>query len=1095
MNSLGLVGSVCFAIFALFTNINSVNAQNSYDQFLIGHWKFDETTGTTAVDETGNNNGTINTAHVTLGVEGVTGTAYSFDGTDDNLAPVNMGDGYIAAEFEGNKDLTWAYWAKMESDYNGNRTVISLCSSASSNKYIQAGQESGYPYGKERIGDGDGTKSYCRGNTSFQDLLWHHIVYVIDADQGHKLYVDGELQSSDDLIRLNATSTFNRFAIGCLYRGDSETKPTDYFVGKVDDVKVFNAALTQDEVKTLFKEYNYTPPSMNDNLTGYWNFNNADNIGIDSSDYNNAGTASNISLAIDSVNGTCAVFDAYVKSTLVINGSPENTPELYPQNEFTLGFWFKTDMKDEPVIVAQQLGNIIPLEIIGDGTAVSKVITRFNGGAGEEAEIKNVFSWGGGNYATNYWHHLSMTFTGADNKATLKTYIDGKLLNATSKEGNELFTVINNQNNPWVFGGGVNDSGYYSGSIDEIKMLNKALSDIEVDRFYKEFYQNVPIKEKDSVYIEINIADMGAIGDGETMNTTIIQHAIDSISENGFGAVVVPEGTFLTGKLYMKADVELRVLENGVLLGSTNIFDYKINNIEVDPNTSLLYAKNVKNIAVTGKGVIDQQGTELVDNLTANVDAGLLVDADYPGRRPAVRPKMIIFDDCDGITLKNITLKDGSNWVCNLRKSKNILIDSMRVESNAYWNNDGIDIDGCQHVIIRNCYVNCTDDGICLKSNGYGSEYPCEDILIENCTIRSGASALKFGTPSFVAFKDITVRNLYIYDTYRSAIALEAVDGGFIENIHISDVVAVNTGNALFIKLGNRANTPKYVKNVYISNVKVDVPLTRPDAGYPYIPNAPGGGAYPGNRNLTPSSITGLPGYMVENVVLENIEINFEGGGKTSVANISESNIESVNEAAGAYPEFSMFGELPATGLYVRHVDRLNIKNFTCNVEKDDYRSALVFDDVRNLYANGLQLNQVFNRAPILLNKVCNYSINDVTLSNSVADTIKVLKNCSGELVTSNTEFMQGDLSRLNMSVYPNPVNASTKVYFNLPGQGDVKIEVLNLAGISVLKLLDEYLLEGQYSFDLNTEQLGSGSFVLKLQTNGQQVIRKIISI
>jgi hypothetical protein len=1070
-----------------------LNAQ-TYNDHLIGHWKFDETAGNIAVDEKGNNNGIINTTHVTLGLPGVTGTAFGFAGVDDNLAPVGMGDGFIVAALEGNKDLTWSYWAKVDAVYTGNRTAISLCSSTSANQYIQSGQEGGFPYGKERIGDGEGTITYNRGTTSFKDVFWHHVVFVIDADAGHRLYVDGELEASDDIPRLNATINFNRFAIGCLFRGDNETKPTDYFVGTIDDVKVFNAALSAADVKMLYQEYNYTPPSINDHLTGYWDFNDTENLGADKSSYNNMGETTHVVAVADSVNGLSAVFSATDSSIVVINGSPETTPELYPQNEFTLGFWFKTEMADSHVVVAQQAGNIVPLEILGNGKAVTRVFTRHNGGTGEEAEIKTEFGWGNGNYATGYWHHLAVTFAGVDSTGTLKTYINGQMVGSASKEGDSLFAIVNNQSNPWVFGKGLGDSAYYSGSIDEIKLFNKALSDIEVGRFYKEFYANVPIKGKDSVYLEIVITDLGAIGDGVFKNTAILQHAIDSISENGFGRVIVPQGTFLTGYLVMKTDVELHIHENGVLLGSTDIFDYVINNIEVDPNTSLLYARGAKNIALTGKGVVDQQGTELVQNLIGHLDAKRLVDADYPGKRPAVRPKMIIFDGCDGITLKNITLKDGSNWVCNLRKSKNILVDSMRVESNAYWNNDGIDIDGCQHVVIRNCYVNCTDDGICLKSNGYGSEYPCEDILIENCTIRSSASALKFGTPSFVAFKDITIRNLYIYDTYRSAIALEAVDGGYIENINISDIVAENTGNAIFIKLGDRANSPKYVKNVYISNVKVDVPLTKPDAGYPYDGPVPGGGVYPGNRNLTPSSITGLPGYMVENVVLDNIEINFAGGGKSSVAYIAESNIESVWESAGSYPEFSMFGELPATGLYVRHVDGIYIKNFKCNVDNSDYRSTLVFDDVKNLSLDKITLNQEFNRAPVLFNNVCNYSVGEITLSAAVEDTVKFLKYCPGTIVSAIPDFLDNQNSGLStLLVFPNPVNERADIFFNMAQNGNATIELYDMVGKLVSVIHNGYFEKGGHSIAFQPDTQKKGTYLVKFQTQKMIDIQKII--
>ena len=103
-------------------------------------------------------------------------------------------------------------------------------------------------------------------------------------------------------------------------------------------------------------------------------------------------------------------------------------------------------------------------------------------------------------------------------------------------------------------------------------------------------------------------------------------------------------------------------------------------------------------------------------------------------------------------------------------------------------------------LMVRGCDIDSEDDGICLKS----SRRTCEDILVENCRVRSSCNALKFGTASFAGFKNITCRNLVIYDTYLSAIALELVDGGVMENVLISDVKITDTSNPIFIRLGHR---------------------------------------------------------------------------------------------------------------------------------------------------------------------------------------------------------------------------------------------------------------------------------------------------
>src|SRR5208283_2144905 len=122
---------------------------------------------------------------------------------------------------------------------------------------------------------------------------------------------------------------------------------------------------------------------------------------------------------------------------------------------------------------------------------------------------------------------------------------------------------------------------------------------------------------------------------------------------------------------------------------------------------------------------------------------------------------------------------------------------NIKVRSLAALNNDGIDIDGCAHVAVRGCDIDSEDDGICLKSG----DRACDDVMVENCRVRSSCNALKFGTSSVVGFKNVTCRNLEIYDTYSSAIALEIVDGGEMENVHISHIKITDSNNAIFVRL------------------------------------------------------------------------------------------------------------------------------------------------------------------------------------------------------------------------------------------------------------------------------------------------------
>ena len=392
-----------------------------------------------------------------------------------------------------------------------------------------------------------------------------------------------------------------------------------------------------------------------------------------------------------------------------------------------------------------------------------------------------------------------------------------------------------------------------------------------------------------------NVIDFGAKPDTNVMNTIAIQKTINAVAAAGGGIVIIPSGEFRTGNLELKSGVNLHLEPGAVLAGSDKRKDY-----DTYEKASLIFAKGQKNISITGSGTIDGRGRQLMNDIFKRLEEGTLTDPAWRLTRPGegTRTNLIYFEECENIVVKNATLKDASSWVTHYERCRNVIIDSIRLESVAYWNNDGIDIVDCRNMRITNSYIDAADDAICLKSARRGDF--CDSIYIANCTFRSSANALKFGTGSIGGFKNVTVRNLTIFNTFRSAIALEAVDGGFLENVDIRDVVATNTGNALIIRLGHRNKDDVYstVKNIYIGNMKVTVPKGKPDAGYetegPILMYPPGYTPTPGKiesispwnykerspnvkvyeHNVFPSSISGLPGHPVENVRLENIDSN-----------------------------------------------------------------------------------------------------------------------------------------------------------------------------------------------------------------------------
>jgi hypothetical protein len=449
----------------------------------------------------------------------------------------------------------------------------------------------------------------------------------------------------------------------------------------------------------------------------------------------------------------------------------------------------------------------------------------------------------------------------------------------------------------------------------------------------------------------LDITTLGAKGDGQTMNTTFIQQAIDSVASTGGGVVLVPAGKFVTGVIHLRSGVELHLADSAVLEGSTHRTDYG-----GERASALLIADGQHDIAVTGKGIIDGRGREVVQDVFRMLKEGTLQDPEWQHENPwgqrrpteSNRPGIIDFKHCDGVKLIDVTLKDAAAWVQTYTECNHLSLENMRVESTAYFNNDGIDVVDCQDVRIAGCHVNAADDGICLKSSNAASR--CEKVVVENCVVRSSASAIKFGTASRGGFRNVTIRDITVYDTYRSAIALESVDGGTLEDIDIRDITARNTGNAIFIRLGHRRPNvpPGIIRHITIRDVTVDVPADKPDRGYETEGPAL---RYP--HNLFPSSITGLPGHPVEDVTLENIRIIYHGKDDPALDRYQRDSLNQVPENEKDYPEFSMFGELPAWGFYVRHAKDIHFSHVTLRREGVGARAgagsrpAVIFDDVQ----------------------------------------------------------------------------------------------------------------------------------------------------
>jgi len=450
-----------------------------------------------------------------------------------------------------------------------------------------------------------------------------------------------------------------------------------------------------------------------------------------------------------------------------------------------------------------------------------------------------------------------------------------------------------------------------------------------------------------------NVRDFGAKGDGKTLDSPAINAAIEAAVRNGGGQVLLPAGTYLSGSIRLKSNIDLHLSAGCTILaadpnkfpslGGTEggLYDesesfggfpeYQDGGHTYFHN-SLIWAEGHTNISITGHGMIDGQGLTRKDTENAgNVQGGSIGTGD----------KAIALKLCRQVTIRDITIYRGGHFAiimtgCDLSTIDNVTIDTNR---------DGFDIDCCKYMTITNCKINTPhDDALVLKSS-YALKKPviCEHIAISNCnitgykcgTLLDGTyipepvgwvcGRFKLGTESNGGYRNISLINCTFM--YSSGLAFEEVDQGRMENIVVSNITMSHVHHyPIYITTGCRNRGPKEVtrmssaRDIQISNVIAD------DCD-----------------SLCSIIVTGMKDEPVRNVWLSNIRLYFKGGGTRDLVN------KDYREQGTNYPEPKFAGWTPAYGLYARHVEGLHVSDVTFRYERPEYRPAVVLDDVRDV--------------------------------------------------------------------------------------------------------------------------------------------------
>ena len=436
---------------------------------------------------------------------------------------------------------------------------------------------------------------------------------------------------------------------------------------------------------------------------------------------------------------------------------------------------------------------------------------------------------------------------------------------------------------------------------------------------------------------DFNIVSYGAKSDTTMLSTTAIQQAIDDCSKAGGGRVVVPEGIYKTGTIVLKSNVCFYLEQGATLYGSTDLKDYipmKSDYVSLRTNIAtiqLIYADKVTNVTIDGQGTIDGRGRAF-KKLTWN-DEGI------------TRPHLLRIIRGEDITVKNVTLRNSGCWMQHYLACDRLNIDGIKVFNRNNYNNDALDLDGCHEVTVKRMVSDSDDDGITLKST---SPRLCENVRIPDCEVSSHCNAVKLGTETNGGFRNIHISDIKVKPSSdqkekffgqwigSSAISLEIVDGGVLENVSVMDMTVEGTESPIFIRLGNRGRGYQYASAASDLESATLIPIDHVGT----INGIRLDNIHIRHAGSMGCSITGLPDHPVENIHVSNVTFHHKGG--ITADEMAHINDSVKDEKEKEYPEATMWGNLPAKGFFVRHARNVRFDRVTVTTEQPDVRPDFV---------------------------------------------------------------------------------------------------------------------------------------------------------
>lgn len=336
---------------------------------------------------------------------------------------------------------------------------------------------------------------------------------------------------------------------------------------------------------------------------------------------------------------------------------------------------------------------------------------------------------------------------------------------------------------------------------------------------------------------EYVITTYGATGNGETLNTLAIQKTIDACASAGGGIVVIPNGVFVSGAIFLKQGVSLRVEKGGILKGSVNREDYpqirtRWEGTEMMYMAALVNADSVSNLTISGEGTIDGSGDAWVKRINSTRDTAARTLKRWE------RPRLIGIQNSKKIKVSGLKLNNQAVWCVHILYCEDVELDGLSITADHNIpSSDGMDIDSSKKIRITDCYIDVNDDCISIKSgkdeDGLRVNRPSEDIIIQNCRFGYGHGGVAMGSETSGGIKNVLIKDCIAESGNWAPIRFKSQPsrGGVVENITYENFTLNNTRKAVEFNMAWRMVGPvkapakvlPIVRNVKLINISGNV--------------------------------------------------------------------------------------------------------------------------------------------------------------------------------------------------------------------------------------------------------------------------------